>query len=47
MRVLVKKEINPLFKVHDVYILTTLPRTASGKVMRRILRGDYSRAVHY
>jgi len=42
LQVLVKKELNPLFRVRDLYLINKLPRTASGKVMRRILRGNYS-----
>ena len=30
--------LNPLFRIHDVVIVETLPRTASNKVMRRLLR---------
>ena len=30
--------LNPLFRIHDVVIVDTLPRTASNKVMRRLLR---------
>ena len=30
--------LNPLFRVHDVHIAESLPRTASNKVMRRVLR---------
>jgi len=41
---LVKKELNPLFRVRDLYLINKLPRTASGKVMRRILRTDYSKS---
>lgn len=36
-----KKELNPLFKIHDLVMVDTLPRTASNKVMRRVLRGQY------
>ncbi len=32
------KHLNPLFKVHDVVIVEALPRTASNKIMRRLLR---------
>ena len=32
------EHINPLFRVHDVVIVEALPRTASNKVMRRLLR---------
>jgi acetyl-CoA synthetase len=34
-------ELNPLFKIHDVLIIEALPRTASNKVMRRVLRDQY------
>jgi acetyl-CoA synthetase len=30
--------LNPLFRVQDVRIVESLPRTASNKVMRRVLR---------
>ena len=32
------EHLNPLFRIHDVVIVDTLPRTASNKVMRRLLR---------
>jgi acetyl-CoA synthetase len=34
-------ELNPLFKIHDLVIVDTLPRTASNKLMRRELRRQY------
>ncbi|MEQ9322636.1 MAG: AMP-binding protein [Polyangiaceae bacterium] len=34
----IRSDLNPLFKVSDVRLVDALPRTASGKVMRRILR---------
>ena len=34
-------ELNPLFKIHDLVIVDTLPRTASNKLMRRELRARY------
>jgi len=34
--------LNPLFKIHDVVVAEALPRTASNKVMRRVLRNGYS-----
>jgi acetyl-CoA synthetase len=37
----IKAELNPLFKVDDVVVIDALPRTASGKVMRRVLRKKY------
>jgi len=38
----IKENLNPLFKIHDVVIIDSLPRTASHKVMRRTLRKNYS-----
>ncbi|KAJ0986811.1 hypothetical protein J5N97_005167 [Dioscorea zingiberensis] len=37
-----QKKLNPLFKVSDVLIVPSLPRTASNKVMRRVLRQQFS-----
>ncbi len=37
----IRSHLNPLFKIHDVVEVETLPRTASQKVMRRSLRADY------
>jgi acetyl-CoA synthetase len=34
----VREHLNPLFRVHEVRIVDALPRTASAKVMRRVLR---------
>ena len=34
-------ELNPLFKIHDLVIVDSLPRTASNKLMRRELRARY------
>jgi len=42
MQQLIKLQINPLFKVTDVVSINQLPRTASGKVMRRSLRDQYT-----
>jgi acetyl-CoA synthetase len=35
MQSAIKRDLNPLFKIHDVVIIEALPRTASNKVMRR------------
>jgi len=35
------KELNPLFKIHDLVVVDSLPRTASNKLMRRELRARY------
>ena len=37
----IRGRLNPLFKVHDVVLVKTLPRTASNKIMRRKLRAGY------
>jgi acetyl-CoA synthetase len=37
----VADELNPLFKIHDLVVVDTLPRTASNKLMRRTLRSRY------
>jgi acetyl-CoA synthetase len=37
----IKMNLNPLFGVSDVVTIAELPRTASNKVMRRVLRDDY------
>ena len=39
----VATELNPLFKLHDLVIVDSLPRTASNKLMRRELRTRYKR----
>ena len=41
LQTLIKKKLNPLFKISDVCIVPTLTRTASNKVMRRVLRREY------
>ena len=40
---LIKNQINPLFKVSDVVVVDKLPRTASGKIMRREIRKMYAK----
>jgi acetyl-CoA synthetase len=37
----IREKLNPLFKIHDIVNISALPRTASNKVMRRVLRGHY------
>jgi len=37
----IAKFLNPLFKIHDLVVIETLPRTASNKIMRRKLRDAY------
>ena len=37
----IRHRLNPLFKISDLVIMDTLPRTASNKIMRRVLRDQY------
>lgn len=39
----IRDSLNPLFRVHDLVIVESLPRTASNKVLHRELREDYRR----
>ncbi|MCD7451561.1 putative acyl-activating enzyme 17, peroxisomal [Datura stramonium] len=39
-----QKNLNPLFKVSSIVPLPSLPRTATNKVMRRVLRQQFSQA---
>lgn len=39
----IQKQLNPLFKVSKVTPVTSLPRTATNKVMRRVLRQQFTR----
>ncbi|MBI2967990.1 MAG: AMP-binding protein [Bacteroidetes bacterium] len=41
MQKFIREKLNPLFKIKDVVITGQLPRTASNKVMRRVLRKEY------
>ncbi len=40
---IIKKKLNPLFKISGLVKIDTLPRTASNKVMRRKLRDLYEK----
>ncbi len=42
MQQIIRQQLNPLFKIHDLMLLDALPRTASNKVMRRVLRTQYA-----
>ncbi|KAE8125012.1 hypothetical protein FH972_019850 [Carpinus fangiana] len=42
----VQKKLNPLFRVFRVVPLTSLPRTATNKVMRRVLRQQLAQLDH-
>ena len=41
----IRQGLNPLFKISSVVITDALPRTASNKVMRRVLRAEYQRKL--
>ncbi|MCZ6836314.1 MAG: AMP-binding protein, partial [Planctomycetota bacterium] len=41
LQTLITDNLNPLFRVHEVRIIESLPRTASNKIMRRTLRDTY------
>lgn len=41
MQAAIRRDLNPLFKVYDVVLVDSLPRTASHKIMRRTLRDRY------
>jgi acetyl-CoA synthetase len=42
----IKRDLNPLFKIHDLVLVGALPRTASNKIMRRALRDQYLYSVN-
>ncbi len=42
MQAEIRTHLNPLFRLHEVVIVGSLPRTASHKLMRRVLRAEYS-----
>jgi acetyl-CoA synthetase len=42
MQQAIKRELNPLFKIHELVLVKALPRTASNKVIRRALREQWS-----
>ena len=41
LQLAIRQHLNPLFKIHDLVFVDALPRTASNKVMRRVLRRQY------
>ena len=45
MQKAIKQHLNPLFKISDLAIVKALPRTASNKVMRRVLRDLYRHEI--
>lgn len=45
LRQRIATQLNPLFKIHELVVIDSLPRTASNKVMRRELRRRYLEAA--
>jgi acetyl-CoA synthetase len=41
MQLKINQHLNPLFKIHDLVFIHELPKTASNKIMRRMLRKEY------
>jgi acetyl-CoA synthetase len=41
MQQAIKQELNPLFKIHDLVIVGSLPRNDSNKVQRKLLRDQW------
>jgi acetyl-CoA synthetase len=41
LQIAIAQHLNPLFKIRDLILVDALPRTASNKVMRRVLRDRY------
>lgn len=39
----INQHLNPLFKIHDIVFIDEIPKTASNKIMRRILRQQYQK----
>ena len=44
-RQIIRERLNPLFRIHDVVLVDALPRTASNKTMRRVLRASYAQTA--
>ncbi|MDR3477322.1 MAG: AMP-binding protein [Gammaproteobacteria bacterium] len=41
----INTKLNPLFKIHDIVFTKELPKTASNKIMRRVLRQQYKEKI--
>jgi acetyl-CoA synthetase len=41
MQLAIKRDLNPLFKIHELVLIDALPRTASNKIIRRTLRDQW------
>jgi acetyl-CoA synthetase len=41
MQARINQHLSPLFKIYDIVFLTELPKTASNKILRRLLRKQY------
>jgi acetyl-CoA synthetase len=38
---LIREHLNPLFHITEVKVINELPKTASNKIMRRLLRDEF------
>jgi acetyl-CoA synthetase len=41
MQQIIRREMNPLFKIHDLVIVESLPKTGSNKIARKFLREQW------
>jgi acetyl-CoA synthetase len=41
MQQIIRREMNPLFKIHDLVIVASLPKTGSNKIARKFLREQW------
>lgn len=46
MQYIIKTELNPLVRIHDIEIIEALPRTASNKILRRVLKREYEKKTY-
>jgi acetyl-CoA synthetase len=42
MQEIIRREMNPLFKIHDLVIVESLPKTGSNKIARKFLRDQWA-----
>jgi acetyl-CoA synthetase len=47
MQTKINHDLNPLFKIYDIVFMKDLPKTASNKIMRRILRDQYANEIKH
>jgi acetyl-CoA synthetase len=42
MQQIIRREMNPLFKIHDLLLVESLPKTGSNKIARKFLRDQWA-----